>query len=82
MIELLIIADDYTGSLDTGVQFAQCGFATYVTSHEQLDLQALPDGTQVLVVDAQSRHIARGRRMSGSGALRGRRRSWAPRICT
>ena len=58
MIELLIIADDYTGSLDTGVQFAQCGFATYVTSHEQLDLQALPDGTQVLVVDAQSRHIA------------------------
>lgn len=58
MIELLIIADDYTGSLDTGVQFAQCGFATYVTSHEQLDLQELPDGTQVLVVDAQSRHIA------------------------
>lgn len=30
MIDLLVIADDFTGALDTGVQFAQNGIATDV----------------------------------------------------
>lgn len=58
MIKLLVIADDFTGALDTGVQFAGRGIATKVLNHfpgnrEQLkSLQA-----QVLVVDAQTRHL-------------------------
>lgn len=56
MIKLLIIADDYTGSLDTGVQFAKRGIETYVTSYVKLDMHTIPDDTEVLVVDAQTRH--------------------------
>ena len=32
MIRLLIIADDFTGALDTGVQMAGCGAVTKVTT--------------------------------------------------
>lgn len=56
MIKLLIIADDYTGSLDTGVQFAKHGIETYVASYAKLDMHTIPDDTEVLVVDTQSRH--------------------------
>lgn len=58
MIKLLIIADDFTGALDTGVQFAGKGIATKVLSRfptgktelEQID-------AEVLVVDAETRHL-------------------------
>ena len=30
MVKLLILADDFTGALDTGVQFAACGIPTRV----------------------------------------------------
>lgn len=58
MIELLVIADDLTGALDTGVQFAGKGVQTKV-------LSCLPENgdtlkrskTQVLVIDAQTRHL-------------------------
>ena len=39
MLLLLILADDFTGALDTGVQFAACGIATRVVVGEQVDLQ-------------------------------------------
>ena len=46
MIHLFVIADDFTGALDTGVQFASYGAAL------EADAQ-----TQVLVVDAETRHL-------------------------
>lgn len=58
MIKLLVIADDFTGALDTGVQFAGKGMTTKVLNQfpehgEMLEqLQA-----EVLVIDAQTRHL-------------------------
>ena len=58
MIQLLIIADDFTGALDTGVQFARIGTPTKViTEYELFDPQKLPECT-VLVVNSETRHIA------------------------
>ncbi len=58
MIKLLVIADDLTGSIDTGVQFAQQGIATLVTVDRELKLNHLAPDLQVLVVDAESRHLS------------------------
>ena len=40
MLLLLILADDFTGALDTGVQFAACGIPTRVVVGEQVDFAA------------------------------------------
>jgi uncharacterized protein YgbK (DUF1537 family) len=53
-MELCVIADDFTGALDTGVQFAKAGIATFVTA--SLAFDAVPQGTRVLVIDSQTRH--------------------------
>ncbi len=55
MIKLLIIADDFTGALDTGVQFAGIGVQTLVTTNEEYDFLEGPK-PQVLVMDAETRH--------------------------
>lgn len=55
-MELLIIADDFTGALDTGVQFAKCGMRTIVTADMGCDF-ANTDAL-VLVVDTESRNAA------------------------
>ena len=56
MTRLLIIADDFTGSLDTGVQFAKRGINTLVTvmRDQAVDLTA---DCQALVVNTESRHV-------------------------
>jgi len=57
MIKLLVIADDLTGALDTGVQFAKKGISTYVSldcNFEDLDQMGQP---QVLVINTDSRHV-------------------------
>ena len=41
MKKVIIIADDFTGALDTGVQFAGKGIATTVTQQIDADLKAL-----------------------------------------
>lgn len=56
MIRLLIIADDFTGALDTGVQFAAQGAATRVLTDPGADLRIAGDA-QVLVLDAGTRHL-------------------------
>jgi uncharacterized protein YgbK (DUF1537 family) len=56
MIKLLIIADDFTGALDTGVQFAACGARTRVITEWQKDLTAV-EQAEVLVIDAETRHL-------------------------
>ena len=55
MILLLIIADDFTGALDTGVQFAAHGIRTRVVVEPDVDFTI--DAAQVLVVDTETRHL-------------------------
>ena len=57
MLELLIIADDFTGALDTGVQFAGGGAETRVVTDRNYDYRAAEAGIQVLVMDAETRHL-------------------------
>ena len=57
MDRLLIIADDFTGALDTGVQFSHMGITTPVFLHKDMDWDNIGKNVQVLVVDTQSRHI-------------------------
>lgn len=58
MIRLLIIADDFTGALDTGVQFVACGAATRVITDRTVELSSYLDKCEVLVVDAETRHLS------------------------
>ena len=55
MILLLIIADDFTGALDTGVQFAARGVSTRVLVDPEVDFSAYHDS--VLVADTETRHL-------------------------
>ncbi|BDF69249.1 membrane protein [Oscillospiraceae bacterium] len=57
MVTLLIIADDFTGALDTGVQFASSGAVTRVVTEARYDFSSAEAGVQVLVVDAETRHL-------------------------
>lgn len=57
MIRLLIIADDFTGALDTGVQFAACGAVTRVITDWTANLACYLDKCEILVVDAETRHL-------------------------
>ncbi len=60
MIQLLVIADDLTGAIDTGVQFARQGLATLVTLDLEPDFRSLSPGLRVLVADTESRHLDPG----------------------
>lgn len=59
MLRLLILADDFTGALDSGVQLAQCGAHTHVTTNLDVSFDAWKDDAResVVVVDTESRHI-------------------------
>lgn len=58
MIKLLIISDDFTGALDTGVQFAASGAATYVMVDSMIDYTKISPNIEVLVIDAETRHLS------------------------
>lgn len=58
LTRLLIVADDFTGALDTGVQFASRGLSTRVVTDHALSLDTFTDSCEVLVVDAETRHLA------------------------
>lgn len=57
MVKLLIIADDFTGALDTGVQFAAYGVKTLVETDPMYDFSQTDVGTEVLVLNAETRHL-------------------------
>ena len=57
MIELFIIADDFTGALDTGVQFAARGVPTRVITDPAADIARDWGDARVLVMDAETRHL-------------------------
>ena len=57
MIRLLIVADDFTGGLDTGVQFASRGIRTRVITDASADFEKAAMDNEVLVVVAETRHM-------------------------
>ena len=61
MIKLLIIADDFTGALDTGVQFASEGIKTRVLVYNPCEKLIDDDDndTDVLIIDAETRHLSK-----------------------
>ena len=56
MPKLLVLADDFTGSLDTGVQFAKAGISTTVLFSDFDEESLINCRTQLLVLDLESRH--------------------------
>lgn len=58
MVKLLIIADDFTGALDTGIQFAKRGIETQVFTGTKLDRDSISEKTQVLVIDSETRPVS------------------------
>lgn len=60
MKRLLILADDFTGALDTGVQFASRGARTCVVTDPAYDFSRAEEALEVLVLDAETRHLPPG----------------------
>ena len=58
MIRLLIIADDFTGALDIGVQFAACDVCNWEGIDPETMLRSFMNSCAVLVVDAETRHLS------------------------
>ena len=58
MLKLLILADDLTGALDTGVKFSALGIETKVVVARDFDFASLDSSTRVLVMDVETRHLA------------------------
>ena len=56
MDRLLIVADDITGALDTGVQLSANGASTLVVTDPDIDMAELAN-VEVLVVDTETRHV-------------------------
>lgn len=57
MIQLLMIADDFTGALDAGVQFASHGAKTTVITDTVSQWSQDVQNVDILVVDAETRHM-------------------------
>lgn len=57
MLDLLIIADDFTGALDTGVQFADAGTEVSVVTDVEYDFHWCEKDLQVLVMNTDTRHM-------------------------
>lgn len=53
-MELLILADDFTGALDTAVQFAEKGIPVIVASSP---IKNVPTDVEVLSVNCETRHL-------------------------
>lgn len=58
MIQLLVIADDFTGALDTGIQFQAKDTRVLIGPDSWKDMAALAGCAQVLIADAETRHMA------------------------
>ena len=57
MIKLVIIADDLTGALDTGVQFSKKNMSAIVTTDLNFNFEDICKEADVVVIDTESRHI-------------------------
>ncbi|MCR5732694.1 MAG: four-carbon acid sugar kinase family protein [Sphaerochaetaceae bacterium] len=54
---LAIIADDFTGALDTGIQFAKKGISIEVISINTERIKKVDNSVDVIVFDTESRHL-------------------------
>lgn len=59
MVKLLIIADDFTGALDTGIQFKKRGISTQVFTKTRIEDNEIKADTEVLVIDSESRPLSK-----------------------
>lgn len=57
MDKLLIIADDFTGALDTGIQFTKMGIRARIVTDYQYDFGQLRSGDALLCVSTDSRPL-------------------------
>ena len=57
--KLLIVADDFTGSLDTGIQFVKKGISVQVVTDWNYDFINTDPDHQVIVVDTESRPLSK-----------------------
>lgn len=58
MISILILADDLTGALDTGVQFIKNGVKVLVTSDVNYNFLSLDPEVKVLSINTNTRHLS------------------------
>lgn len=58
MVKMLVIADDITGALDTGIQFAKRGIRTQIFTEGKLIEGDVKTDTEVIVVDSESRPLS------------------------
>ena len=57
MLKLLIITDDFTGALDTGIQFTKQGVKIQIAVEQNPENISISDSTQVLVIDLETRPL-------------------------
>jgi 4-hydroxythreonine-4-phosphate dehydrogenase len=77
-LSCLILADDFTGACDTGLQFVQKGLCTRVA----LDLSGTPpDSTDVLVWDSETRNLSQAAARQRLGEAREQLKAVAVRVC-
>lgn len=58
MTALMIISDDFTGALDTGVHFAQGGVSVQISTIDRIENNGLAQNTtSVFVVNVETRHL-------------------------
>ncbi|MBQ8306681.1 MAG: four-carbon acid sugar kinase family protein [Blautia sp.] len=58
MVRLVVIADDFTGALDTGIQFHAKDSEVFVCNDREKSIkEKLAGDLQVLIVDAETRHL-------------------------
>ncbi|USF30991.1 four-carbon acid sugar kinase family protein [Clostridium sp. MD294] len=58
MLKLLIITDDFTGALDTGIQFTKQGVKIQIAVEQNPENISVSKNTQVLVIDLETRPLA------------------------
>lgn len=73
MVKLLMIADDFTGALDTGIQFVKKGIKTQVFTEQIIEEKDIKADVEVLVVDTESRPM----NAQEAGRVVGRLTKWA-----
>lgn len=58
MTRMLVIADDFTGALDTGIQFVKKEISTQILLECELLQENLASDVQVAVIDSETRHLS------------------------
>lgn len=56
-MKITIIADDFTGALDTATQFSKIGIPTVAYPSAKKESLSVDNGTSVVVVNSESRHL-------------------------